>query len=303
MNNQSTQVSIITPFYNEEKFLEESIQSVLGQTYENWELLLIDDGSSDGSTDIAKSFASKYSGKINYLNHSDHSNKGSSESRNLGVANAKGELIAFLDADDLFGKEYLQNQVELFNKVDATMICEATIYWHSWADPNKKDKKLEVGVESDQLYKPQELNLKLYPLKKDAAAPCMCGIIVDKKTLKKHSGFVEVFRKNYTDQVFLSKIYFHEYVYISSACNNFYRQRDDSMMANIKDNNDYIKIRTKFLEWFKSYLKENGGTKTDVYKRVNKLLLPIKYPQIYHYFNYLPQKVLNRIRKLVRQSS
>lgn len=302
MRNPSTLISIITPFYNEERFLEESIQSVLDQEYKNWELLLIDDGSSDRSTDIAKNFAAKYADKIKYLNHQNHSNKGSSESRNLGLANAEGDLIAFLDADDIFNQKYLQNQVGIFHKTDATMVCEATVYWHSWISPNKKDKEVQVGVTPDQLYRPHELNLKLYPLVEDAAAPCMCGIIVAKDTLMEHKGFVEAFRKNYTDQVFLSKIYFHEVVYISSACNNFYRQRDDSMMANIKDKTEYIKVRIQYLEWFKSYLKENDSTRTEVYKRVNKLLLPYKYPRIYHYLYYLPQKFINKLRKIFRQS-
>src|SRR5205809_3316024 len=69
-------------FLNAERFIDEAIQSVLAQTYENWELLLVDDGSTDGSTAIARSYAERYPAKIRYLEHPGHKNHGMSASRN-----------------------------------------------------------------------------------------------------------------------------------------------------------------------------------------------------------------------------
>src|SRR5437773_4242914 len=93
-------VSVIIIFLNAEKFIEEAIESVLAQTYDHWELLLVDDGSIDSSTEIALRYAEQYPGKVNYLEHEGHQNRGMSASCNLGIRNTKGEYIAFLDVDD-----------------------------------------------------------------------------------------------------------------------------------------------------------------------------------------------------------
>src|SRR5262245_29579160 len=104
-------VSIITIFLNAEPYLDEAIRSVLSQSYDNWELLLVDDGSIDGGTGIAKRYARSFPRKIHYLDHDGHQNKGMSASRNLGVSYAMGEHIAFLDADDVWLPDKLEQQV------------------------------------------------------------------------------------------------------------------------------------------------------------------------------------------------
>src|SRR5688572_12616840 len=102
MNAVMPKISVITCFLNTELYIRETIESVLKQDYNNWELLLIDDGSVDRSTGIAKEFAAKYPDKIIYLEHENHINKGSGASRNLGIKKTSGTLIAFLDADDVW---------------------------------------------------------------------------------------------------------------------------------------------------------------------------------------------------------
>ena len=104
-------VSAIIIFLNEERFIREAIDSVFAQTCENWELLLIDDGSHDGSTDIARRFAAENPGKVRYFEHQGHQNRGMSVSRNLGVRHAMGQYIAFLDADYVWLPEKLEQQV------------------------------------------------------------------------------------------------------------------------------------------------------------------------------------------------
>ena len=95
-------VSGIIIFLNAEKFIEEAIDSVFAQTYDNWELLLVDDGSTDRSTKIAQQYAQHYLAKVRYLEHENHQNLGMSATRNLGIRNVKGKYIAFLDADDVW---------------------------------------------------------------------------------------------------------------------------------------------------------------------------------------------------------
>src|ERR1044072_6648738 len=101
MNNKSL-ISIIIPFLNVEKFIEEAIESVLAQSYDEWELLLADDGSTDRSTEIAQRYARRYPEKVRYVEHEGHRNIGVCGARKLGLIKARGELIAFLDADDVW---------------------------------------------------------------------------------------------------------------------------------------------------------------------------------------------------------
>ena len=95
-------VTVIVIFLDEARFIQEAIDSVLVQSYPHWELLLIDDGSRDQSSGIARSIADQRPGKIRYLEHAGHQNLGMSASRNLGIRHAKGKYIAFLDADDVW---------------------------------------------------------------------------------------------------------------------------------------------------------------------------------------------------------
>ena len=76
-----------------EQFIQSAIENVFAQTYEQWELLLVDDGSTDGSTEIAQRYAAQNPEKVRYLEHDGHENRGMSAARNLGISNAKGEYI------------------------------------------------------------------------------------------------------------------------------------------------------------------------------------------------------------------
>ena len=93
-----TKISIIMPVYNCEEYLEESINSVLEQTLQEWELLCIDDGSTDKSAEILK----EYANKDNRIRVFSQHNQGPGSARNLGLQNANGEFIGFLDADDFY---------------------------------------------------------------------------------------------------------------------------------------------------------------------------------------------------------
>lgn len=105
MNNKL--VSVIIPVFNSEKYIEESIESVLGQTYKNIELICIDDGSTDNSLSILESFGDK-------IVLIKSSNCGASEARNKGISLAEGEYIAFLDADDVWEINKIELQMKQF---------------------------------------------------------------------------------------------------------------------------------------------------------------------------------------------
>src|SRR5690554_5396505 len=132
-------ISIITCFLNEEAFLEEAVESVLSQTYPNWELWLIDDGSTDGSSQIAEDYARKHPNKITYCQHEGHRNLGVSASRNIGLEFSKGEWIAFLDGDDVWLPTLLEKLSDMMQKYPVAMVCEASEYWHSWRGAAKQN--------------------------------------------------------------------------------------------------------------------------------------------------------------------
>ncbi|MGF6906979.1 glycosyltransferase family 2 protein [Fusobacterium sp. PH5-44] len=111
-------VSIVMPVYNAEKYLTKSIESVIMQTYSNWELLLIDDCSQDDSSKLMKSFQEK-DARIKGIKNSV--NKGAAYSRNIGIENSTGCYIAFLDSDDIWNKDKLENQIKFMIKNDVLM--------------------------------------------------------------------------------------------------------------------------------------------------------------------------------------
>lgn len=118
-------VSIIVPVYNVEEFLPDCLNSLINQTYENIEIILINDGSRDGSLEILKSFAQKDSRIIIF----DNENHGVSYTRNFGIKNSTGDYIAFVDSDDVVAKNYIENLVNSLeeNNVDMS-ICGYTCF-------------------------------------------------------------------------------------------------------------------------------------------------------------------------------
>jgi glycosyltransferase involved in cell wall biosynthesis len=289
-------VSVITCFLNVEKYIEEAIVSVLHQTYDNWELLLVDDGSSDKSTSIAKQYAALYPDKIIYIEHPGHINKGLSASRNEGIKNAAGNIIAFLDADDVWRPDYLAHQVSILKQFPVAMVCEATEYWFSWDASQKKDIIIPVGTNGNCLYTPPQLILSLYPLGA-GAAPCVCGILVKKDLLLKHGSFDESFTGMYEDQVFLSKFYVNEPIYISTLCNNRYRQRPGSLMATSQDT--YHQIRLRFLIWLESYLQIQKVKNPEVNRLLKKALWPYRHPTLHYVIDSVTHRIRPGIRKLL----
>ena len=113
-------VSIITPVYNCENYIRETVDSVRNQTYKNWEMLLVDDCTPDRSAEIAKAYA-EIDDRIKYIKLKE--NSGAAVARNTGLANAKGRYIAYLDADDIWHPDKLEKQIEFMNKNGYGFTC------------------------------------------------------------------------------------------------------------------------------------------------------------------------------------
>lgn len=111
-------VSIITASYNYARLLPEALDSVLAQTHERWELLAVDDGSSDGSWEVLRAYAAR-DGRIRVLRHADGGNHGLSATLRAGLAQARFPLVAFLEADDAWAAGSLARRVEALVRTGA----------------------------------------------------------------------------------------------------------------------------------------------------------------------------------------
>src|SRR5690554_3761048 len=117
-------ISIIMPAYNAENTIKESIQSVIKQTYANWELIIIDDCSQDGTIEIITRFL--HDKRITLLKNKE--NSGVAKTRNIGIKSAKYEYIAFLDSDDIWANNKLEKQVEVIKTKHADFVFTAVKY-------------------------------------------------------------------------------------------------------------------------------------------------------------------------------
>jgi glycosyltransferase involved in cell wall biosynthesis len=131
------QVSVIIPTYNRGWIIKEAIDSVLAQDYTKFELIVVDDGSTDHTSDVLDS----YGKDIKVISQK---NKGVSAARNRGIAEASGKFIAFLDSDDLWLSQKLSVQIEFFNQTPDALICQTEEVWIRnglRVNPKKRHKK------------------------------------------------------------------------------------------------------------------------------------------------------------------
>jgi glycosyltransferase involved in cell wall biosynthesis/SAM-dependent methyltransferase len=256
-------VTVITIFLNAEKFIQEAIDSVLAQHHDDWELLLVDDGSTDASTKVALDHGERFPGRIRYLEHAMHQNRGMSASRNLGMRHARGKYLAFLDADDVWLPQKLERQVTILERhPEASMVYGATQYWQGWTgkpDDIARDRTPDLGIPLDILYRPPALATLLYPLG-NGVSPCPSDLMVRCSLIDEIGGFEESFTGMYEDQVFLAKVYLHAAVFVSSETWVKYRIHPTSCSSEVERQGRHRSIRRFFLDWLDRYLRDAGIT-------------------------------------------
>jgi glycosyltransferase involved in cell wall biosynthesis len=271
------QVSCVIIFFDSEKFLTEAISSVLSQTYGSWELILVDDGSTDASTEIAQRFARQHPTRITYVAHPGHQNLGMSASRNKGIRMAKGKWIALLDSDDVWLPNKLHDQVSVFEKhSNLQMVFGNHLFWRSWRqDEGKEDYHLDPGTILDTVFFPPEL-LLLYFQPMKAAMPVPSDLMFARDMALKHGGFEDDFTNMYEEHPFLIKVYAHEPVFVSSQCWTKYRQHDESTVA-MQGTNANEKLPL-LLQWTEEYLRSSGFAGTRVWTAMRKSRFRFRHP-------------------------
>ena len=206
-------VSIVVPVYNAEKFLEETINTVLNQTYDNYELLLVNDCSKDNSKSIAEKYLSD---KIKWIDMKK--NSGAALTRNKGIEVSNGRYVCFLDADDLWEKEKLEKQIKFMNEHD----CEFSFTGYEFADSKGIPNGKKVYIPENINYKRALKNTTIWT----------STVMLDMKKLSKEDIYMPNVRRGQDTATWWKILKKIDYAYGLNEILSYYRRTDESLSAN-----------------------------------------------------------------------
>lgn len=226
---QAPRVSVVMIFRDPGRFFREAIDSVLAQTFTDLELILHDDGSTDGSSGLAERVSVEHPGRVRYVAHPDHAHRGTGPTRDAALREARGELVAFLDADDRWAPDALARQVGYLDAhPDAAMVVGATRYWREWEPDQGR---------IDEVYQPGPAGVMAGPglgldlVNGTIRAPSLNAVVVRRAVLEEVGGFDEAFDGLYEDQALYFKVFLAYPVVFHRQVIDRYRQHDASLYA------------------------------------------------------------------------
>ncbi|MFL5617304.1 MAG: glycosyltransferase family 2 protein [Gemmatimonadaceae bacterium] len=289
-------VSVIMPFLNVARFLEEAIESVRAQTYPRWELLLCDDGATDGSSDIARRHAALDPARIRHLTHPDGRTHGASAARNLGIAQARGEVIALLDGDDVWFPTKLEEQLAILaERPDVDALYGVTELWYSWTGAPEdvpRDSRPPGGIPSNTLLAPRALLAGM--LRRELLVPCTCSIVARADAVRRSGGFVDEFRQIYTDVAFYSRLSLVASVLYVERCWDRYRRHPASAYSEVQRRGEGREARLRWLTWLDRYLDETDARDDrELRVAVRASLRRVRHPRLF--------ALVDRARGLLRR--
>jgi len=279
-NLQRARVSVVLIFLNEARFLQEAMDSILSQAFRSWELLLVDDGSTDGSTEIAKTAARRLPYKVHYYEHAKHANRGKSASRNMGLKHGKGEFVLFLDGDDVVTPNALSEQVALMEEhPEVGMVYGPIQSWFRWdgnPDEQGRDVIQHLALEADRVIKAPAI-VPIF-LRNEGVIPQ--GNLFRTLLVREVGGFEDEFRELSEDQVFRVKFCLRYPIYASSRVWYKYRQHDASSCAQAVKTNRFYEARRIFLQWTENFCRHSEVGDADVWKAIKEGLRPYRFPRL-----------------------
>lgn len=260
-------ISVITIFRDAERFLGSAVASVQAQTLDAWELLLVDDGSTDGSTALARTLAASDPQRIRYLEHPGHANLGMSASRNHGLAQARAPYIAFLDADDAYLPQRLERAAALLDANSGVdMVQTESIHWIAPRVPGEAAAELRrlrsLWPDGSVIEPPQAL---VAFLDLPALSVPTCDITLRREVTRGLGGFEAQFRDLCEDRVFLTKVYLARRVLVCAEFLARVRVHDTSCTHSIqltahRADGAYQRGIAAFRAWVCAYLRAQGTT-------------------------------------------
>jgi glycosyltransferase involved in cell wall biosynthesis len=282
-DSETPLVSIVTCYLDAAPHIQEMIESVLDQDYPDIELLLVDDGSTDGGVDVAHSYARRDS-RVRLLAHEGNENRGKSSSRNLGIAHASGELLVFLDADDvLLPGKLTQQTAALRANQQVDIVVGSTLYWHSESDAGAKDVCVAVGLPPG-IYPPPALMTHF--LRHRGSVSCLCSPMVRIELVRRVGGFDESIQQLFEDQVLLAKIFLSGTTLVSNFCGEKYRQHAHSSSQVAARNGEYHPWRLNrseqhYYQWLNKYVRESGVNERKLLAALDHAQRKYRYPRTY----------------------
>lgn len=274
-------ISIVIASYNYEKYITDTIKSVLNQTYSDWELIIVDDGSTDNSVEVIRDFCAKDE-RIKLYTHQDNKNKGLVKTLQLGTSHAKGDWIAFLESDDIWTPNCLEKRANEINKNNDFSLIFNTV---QLTGEDKKIKKMQKVVNTTT----KRLLKKSYPTNMFMDFGIDNQILTFSTVMFKKD-ILNTFEWNCTcDKVFDWWFYIH-----TAYKNNFYFLNESLTIWRVH-NDSYINQKsTKFLPQFSAYF--------DVYKKDKNLKLFLKI--IYIFLKFLISfKLLQMLKTKIAKKS
>ncbi len=236
-------VSVLMTIRNGEAFVRQAIESVFAQaTDARWELIVVDDGSTDGSAAAVRAFCERDPERVRLLQHAGGVNRGISASRNLALRHARAPLVAFLDCDDVFLPHHLRCQMDVLRlHPEVAMVYASAERWvhydrafdadaaeRSWWGENYVPPLVPAGTGCGVL---PPGTLLAWMLQDESFAPCMCTVVVRTRAALAVGGFDEEFEGLYDDQVFHAKLAGGSHVYANGVPTARYRQHGTSCCA------------------------------------------------------------------------
>ena len=271
-------VSVVVPFHDVRRFLDEAIRSVVAQTYADWELVLVDDGATDGSDAIARDHAAR-DGRIRVVHHPGRENRGISAARNLGLREARGDLVAQFDSDDVLLPFHLEQHVAaLAAHPEAALAYGPTQRWYSWRDDcDERDDFVARPLDRYDRVLPPPTLLPIL-LQRPYGVPS--GFVWRRSVLPSVGGFEDEFTGVYDDQVFFVKLALRHPVYALDRWSYRYRRHAASTVAVTNAGADRLPERRRFLEWVAAYLQREGVRDRLVWKAVEQELWKCRHPRL-----------------------
>ena len=241
-------VSVIIPMYNAASTIRETLFSVARQTDGRFEVLVVDDGSTDGSRAIVESIARTSDGRVTLLAHPGDANRGLSRSRNLAMAQAQGEFLVFLDADDTLHPAKLSHDLRILRAhPDVAAVVGPTLWW--WDGAGEQPAHLDMVVEpGDRVIDPPEFFEHTYNTQTGGGPPCVHSWMVRRSAAAEIEPF-DPEMMTYEDQKFLAQLSLRFPVYVTSACLCDYRRKEHTLWAAAVATGTDPEARSRFLTW------------------------------------------------------
>ena len=261
------------PFFNSERFIAEAIESVLAQSLTAFELLLVHDGSTDGSSAIASAYRRKLPDKIRCIEHPGRANRGIQASRALGLKHSKGEFIARVDSDDVLRPEAFEEQVALMRRYPKVAMTYGPVeIWTSWAGGVDLVQPLTVP-RNVSLLPPTVLRALLLDGRDEP-----CHVFIRRTALDAVGGYggMDVFGQLYEDIALAVKICSRYPVIASDHGWCRYRQHPDSFCAVARGRNEMDQGCLSFLQWTAKYLQQQGSPDEGIEQVLERRIAAVK---------------------------